>query len=146
VAYAGGQDMDGMADFITAWKIPVGQWGRSFFSFLTDNFEFVFDAIADSLKFFLDSMIDGLLWLPPLVLVLAIALIGWRIQKSWKLALGIVLGLVFIINQGLWKETVETLVLVISAAFMSMLIGVPIGIWLAHRPRSSTPISSPSST
>jgi glycine betaine/proline transport system permease protein len=63
--------MDGMADFITAWKIPVGQWGRSFFSFLTDNFEFVFDAIADSLKFLLDSMIDGLLWLPPLVLVLA---------------------------------------------------------------------------
>jgi glycine betaine/proline transport system permease protein len=128
--------MDGMADFITAWKIPVGKWGRSFFNFLTDNFEFVFDAIADSLKFFLDSMIDGLLWLPPLVLVLAIALIGWRIQKSWKLALGIVLGLVFIINQGLWKETVETLVLVISAAFMSMLIGVPIGIWLAHRPRA----------
>jgi hypothetical protein len=44
-------------------------------------------------------------------------------------------GLVFIINQNLWKETVETLVLVISAAFMSMAIGVPIGIWLAHRPK-----------
>ncbi|WP_339762878.1 choline ABC transporter permease subunit [uncultured Hoeflea sp.] len=130
--------MDGLADFITAWKIPVGKWGKSFFNFLTDNFEFAFDAIADTLKFLLDSMIDGLLWLPPLILVLAIALLGWRIQRSWKLALGIVLGLVFIINQGLWKETVETLVLVISAAFMSMLIGVPIGIWLAHRPRLYT--------
>jgi glycine betaine/proline transport system permease protein len=94
-----------------------------------------FDAIADSLKFLLDGMIDGLLWFPPLIVVFAIALIGWRIQKSWKLALGIVLGLVFIINQNLWKETVETLVLVISAAFMSMAIGVPIGIWLAHRPK-----------
>ncbi|WP_417412760.1 choline ABC transporter permease subunit [Hoeflea sp.] len=130
--------MDGMADFITAWKIPVGKWGKSFFNFLTDNFEFAFDAIADSLKFLLDGMIDGLLWLPPLIFVFAIALLGWRIQKSWKLALGIVLGLAFIINQGLWKETVETLVLVISAAFMSMLIGVPIGIWLAHRPRLYT--------
>ena len=130
--------MDGLADFITVWKIPVGKWGKSFFNFLTDNFEFAFDAIADTLKFGLDSMIDGLLWLPPLILVLIIALIGWRIQKSWKLALGIVLGLVFIINQGLWKETVETLVLVISAAFMSMLIGVPIGIWLAHRPKLYT--------
>jgi glycine betaine/proline transport system permease protein len=130
--------MDGLANFITAWKIPVGQWGKSFFNFLTDNFEFAFDAIADSLKFLLDSMIDGLLWLPPLILVLVIAAIGWRIQKSWKLALGIVLGLVFIINQGLWKETVETLVLVISAAFMSMAIGVPIGIWLAHRPKLYT--------
>jgi len=130
--------MDELADFITVWKIPVGKWGKSFFNFLTDNFEFAFDAIADTLKFGLDSMIDGLLWLPPLILVLIIALIGWRIQKSWKLALGIVLGLVFIINQGLWKETVETLVLVISAAFMSMLIGVPIGIWLAHRPKLYT--------
>jgi glycine betaine/proline transport system permease protein len=127
--------MNGLEDILTAWKIPVGQWGKSFFSFLTDNFEFVFDAIADSLKFLLDAMIDGLLWLPPLIVVAIIALIGWRIQKSWKLALGIVLGLVFIINQDLWKETVETLVLVISAAFMSMAIGVPIGIWLAHRPK-----------
>ncbi|WP_412049818.1 choline ABC transporter permease subunit [Hoeflea sp. Naph1] len=130
--------MDGMADFITVWKIPVGKWGKDFFNFLTDNFEFAFDAIADSLKFMLDSMIDGLLWLPPLVLVVVIALIGWRIQKTWKLALGILLGLAFIINQGLWKETVETLVLVISAAFMSMAIGVPIGIWLAHRPKIYT--------
>lgn len=127
--------MDGLTDLLTAWKIPVGQWGRNFFNYLTDNFEFLFDAIAESLKFLLDVMIDGLLWLPPVILVLAIALIGWRIQKSWKLALGIVLGLLFIINQGLWKETVETLVLVISAAFMSMAIGVPIGIYLAHRPK-----------
>lgn len=130
--------MDGLANIVTAWKIPVGQWGKSFFNYLTDNFEFVFDAIANSLKFLLDGMINGLLWLPPLILVLVIALIGWRIQKSWKLALGIVLGLVFIINQGLWKETVETLVLVISAAFMSMAIGVPIGIFLAHRPKVYT--------
>ena len=41
-------------------------------------------------------------------------------------------------TRGFWKETVETLVLVISAAFMSMLIGVPIGIWLAHRPKAYT--------
>ena len=133
-----GLNMDGLADFITAWKIPVGQWGKSFFNFLTDNFEFVFDAIADSLKFVLDAMIDGLLWLPPVLLVIAIAALGWRIQKSWKLALGITLGLLFIINQGLWKETIETLVLVISAAFMSMAIGVPIGIYLAHRPKIYT--------
>ncbi|MEQ8482392.1 MAG: choline ABC transporter permease subunit [Hoeflea sp.] len=127
--------MDGLSDILTAWKIPVGQWGRSFFDFLTDNFEFVFDAIADTLKLLLDAMIDGLLWLPPLLVVAAIAVLGWRIQRSWKLALGIALGLTFIINQDLWEETIETLVLVISAAFMSMLIGVPLGIWLAHRPR-----------
>jgi hypothetical protein len=75
-AYAGGKGMDFLTDFLTAWKIPVGQWGKSFFSFLTDNFEFVFDAIADSLKYLLDAMIDGLLWFPPLIVV-------WRDCSDW---------------------------------------------------------------
>ncbi len=38
--------------------------------------------------------------------------IAWYLQRSWKLAVAVALGLLFIINQGLWKETVETLVLV----------------------------------
>lgn len=125
--------MDPVSGALTAHKIPIGQWGKSLFNFLTENFEWFFDAIANSLKFLLDGLIDGFLWLPAFVVVLAIAALGWYLQKSWKLGLGIVLGFAFIINQGLWKETVETLVLVVAAAFLSMAIGVPIGIWLAHR-------------
>ena len=49
-------------------------------------------------------------------------------SAPWQLALGVLLGLLFIINQGLWKETVETLALVIGAAAASMAIGVPLGI------------------
>ena len=44
-------------------------------------------------------------------------------------------GLFFIINQGLWKETVQTLVLVLAATAISMLAGVPLGIWAAHKPK-----------
>ena len=54
-------------------------------------------------------------------------------RGSWRSASP--LGLLFIINQGLWKETVETLVLVVAAAAASMAIGVPIGIWAAHNER-----------
>ena len=35
-------------------------------------------------------------------------------------------------NQGLWKETVQTLVLVVGSTALSMAIGVPLGIWGAH--------------
>lgn len=128
--------MDFLASLPSIGKIPVGQWGKSFFDFLTGNFEFVFDAIADTLKFLLDGLIDGLLWLPPFAVVLLMAGLAYALQRSFRLSIGVVLGLAFIINQGLWKETVETLVLVASAAAMSMAIGVPIGIWLAHRPRA----------
>jgi glycine betaine/proline transport system permease protein len=45
------------------------------------------------------------------------------------------LGLLFILNQGYWRETTETLTLVISAVVVCMGLGVPIGVAAAHRPR-----------
>ena len=38
-------------------------------------------------------------------------------------------------NQGYWIPTLETLSLVIAAALVSALLGVPLGIAAAHRPR-----------
>ncbi len=128
--------MDQLLGFLTANKIPVGPWGKQFFTFLTTNFEWFFDSIARGLTFVLEGLVSILLWFPPLVLVLAIALLAWYLQKSWKLAVVAALGLLFIINQGLWKETVETIVLVVAATAASMAIGVPIGIWAAHNERA----------
>jgi glycine betaine/proline transport system permease protein len=127
--------MEQLVHFLTANKIPVGPWGKQFFSFLTINFEWFFDSIARGLTFVLEGLVSIFLWFPPLVLVAAIALLAWYLQKSWKLAIGVVLGLLFIINQGLWKETIQTIVLVVAATTASMAIGVPIGIWAAHNER-----------
>jgi glycine betaine/proline transport system permease protein len=127
--------MDPLSDWIADQKIPVGRWGRTFFDFLTTNFEWFFDSLADSVAWVLDGLIWVLSAIPPILVALAIAALALFLQRSWKLSIGTFLGLLFIINQGLWKETVETLVLVVSAASVSMAIGVPIGIWAAHRER-----------
>jgi glycine betaine/proline transport system permease protein len=127
--------MDPITALIASSKIKVGLWGKDFFTFLTTNFEWFFDAIANGLTYVLQGLINILLWMPPVVVVLAIAALAWGLQRSWKLAVGVALGLAFIINQGLWKETVETLVLVVGAAAASMAIGVPVGIWAAHSER-----------
>jgi glycine betaine/proline transport system permease protein len=127
--------MDPITALIASSKIKVGLWGKDFFTFLTTNFEWFFDAIANGLTYVLRGLINILLWMPPVVVVLAIAALAWGLQRSWKLAVGVALGLAFIINQGLWKETVETLVLVVGAAAASMAIGVPVGIWAAHSER-----------
>ncbi|MEO0760363.1 MAG: ABC transporter permease subunit, partial [Pseudomonadota bacterium] len=37
--------------------------------------------------------------------------------------------------QGYWEETTESLTLVLSACVVCMGLGVPLGIWAAHRPR-----------
>jgi glycine betaine/proline transport system permease protein len=127
--------MDPVSQWIASAKIPIGRWGREFFDFLTTNFAWFFDSLADGLTWVLEGLVGILNWFPPIVLVLAIAALAYLLQRSWKLSLAVVVGLAFIINQGLWKETVETLVLVVAAASASMAIGVPIGIWAAHSER-----------
>ena len=47
----------------------------------------------------------------------------------------VVLSLLFIMNQGYWAATIETLTLVLVAALVATVIGVPIGIAAARRPR-----------
>jgi len=127
--------VDPVSAFIAGFKIPIGRWGKQFFDFLTANFEWFFNSIASGLATALEGLVDALTWLPPIVLILLIAALAWYLQRSWRLALGVAVGLLFIVNQGLWKETVETLVLVVAAAACSMAIGVPIGIWAAHSER-----------
>jgi len=127
--------MDPISAWIASWKIPLGRWGRNFFDFLTTHFAWLFDTLADWLGAVLDGAVDLLLGVPPALLILIVAALAYAFQRSWKLSLGVILGLAFIVNQGLWKETIETLVLVVGATTASMAIGVPVGIWAAHNER-----------
>ncbi|TIT21099.1 MAG: ABC transporter permease subunit, partial [Mesorhizobium sp.] len=127
--------MDPISKFLVSYKIPIGAWGKAFFGFLTDNFDTVFRAFSNTLNFLLDGIVDGLLLLPPVLLIALIALLAYFLQRSKGLALAVFIGLLFILNQNLWKQTVETLVLVVAAAAVSMAIGVPLGIWAAHKPK-----------
>lgn len=127
--------MDPVSSFIRSWKLPIGQWGKSLIDFIVTYFQWLFDALKVSLNFAVDTTTAGLLAVPPVLLALAIAAFAYWLQKSWKLAAGVFIGLLFIINQGLWKETVQTLVLVVGATALSMAMGVPLGIWAAHKAR-----------
>ncbi|RWE74223.1 MAG: ABC transporter permease subunit, partial [Mesorhizobium sp.] len=127
--------MDPISKFLTDYKIPIGPWGKAFFGFLTDNFDTIFRAFSNGLNFILDGAVNLLLMVPPVLLALVIAIVAWLLQRSRPLAIGVFLGLIFIINQNLWKQTVQTLVLVVAAAAMAMAIGVPLGIWAAHKPK-----------
>jgi choline ABC transporter permease protein len=83
--------------------------------------------------------VNGLTFLlvaiPSPVLIVAIAVLTWALRRSFTLVAFVTVALLFIMNQGYWIPTLETLSLVISAALMSALVGVPLGIAAAHRPR-----------
>jgi glycine betaine/proline transport system permease protein len=127
--------MDPISKLIAAWKIPVGKWGKSFIDFIVTYFDWFFDALSDGLGWIVEGSTFLLLQIPAFLLALMIAGLAFWLQKSKTIAISVLLGLLFIINQNLWKETVQTLVLVVAATALSMAIGVPIGIWAAHKPR-----------
>jgi glycine betaine/proline transport system permease protein len=127
--------MDPISDLIAQNKIPIGQWAKTFADVIVETFGTVLRALSGGLGDALNAIVSGLLWLPPSVLALLIAGLAWHLQRSKALAVGVFLGLMFTLNQGMWKQTVSTLVLVGSAATASMLIGLPLGIWSAHKPR-----------
>lgn len=122
-------------DWLTETKIPVGKTAKNIFDWLKDNADWFFDGIDASLE----SMIDAILWVlqtpHPLIVVAIFVGITWYLQRSWKTCVFVVLGFLFILNQGYWEETTESLTLVMSACVVCMAIGVPIGIAAAHRPR-----------
>ena len=126
--------MDALSGLITSWKIPVGKWGKALIDFIIEYFQWLFDGISAVLEWWVEGTSDLLLQVPPLILAVALAGFAYWLQRSKTLAVGVLLGFLFIINQGLWKETVQTLVLVVAATAISMAIGVPLGIWAAHKP------------
>jgi glycine betaine/proline transport system permease protein len=67
--------------------------------------------------------------------VLAFGALAWFLQRSWTVVVLVVLGFLFILNQGYWRETTQTLTLVLSSCVLCMALGVPIGIAAAHRPK-----------
>ncbi len=121
--------------WLTETKIPVGDSAEVLFDWLKTNGRPVFDLVSDVL----DAMIDAVVWCltapPVLIVIAAFVVLTWVLQRSWKTCALVFLGFLFIINQGYWTETADSLALVLSACVVCMGIGVPVGIFLAHRPR-----------
>ena len=126
--------MDGVEQAISGNKIPLGAWGKVAVDWITANFEWFFDAISVGLLVPIEASVDLLLATPAIVLIAIIAAIAYLLQRSWWLVLFVVLGLLLILNQGLWVEMLETLVLILFATLVSLLIGIPVGILAARRP------------
>ncbi len=116
-------------------KIPIGKWAAGVVDWMIDNLDWLFDNLA----LVLEWVINGILWVlqtpPPLVVLAIFAALIWWWRRSIGLVVFVVLAFLFILNQGYWEETTETLTLVVTACIVCMGVGVPVGIWAAHKPR-----------
>src|SRR3954451_14577680 len=122
-------------DWLSHNKIPLGLWIKNLVDLLNQHAQGFFNLVSLVLGTAVNSVTAALLWLPSLVVIALVAALALLVHRSWRLALLVVIGLLLIINLGYWKETMQTLSLVLWAATFSMLVGVPVGIAAAHRPR-----------
>jgi glycine betaine/proline transport system permease protein len=126
--------MNQVETWITDHKIPVGDWAKAAVDWLLANVGWLFDSITEGLRAPIEGTVDIFLMVPSLVFIVITAAIVFLIQRNWWLLIGTVVGMLFILNQGLWKPMIETLVLILYATLVCLAVGIPIGIAAARRP------------
>jgi choline ABC transporter permease protein len=121
--------------WIVDHKIPVGDFMARLIDFIKTHGTVFFRIVSATIGGAVNGLTRLLIAIPSLLLVGVFVALAWLPRHSWGLALFVALALLFIINQGYWAATCETLSLVSLSALVSTLVGVPIGIAAAHRPR-----------
>ena len=125
----------GIEAWIVAHKIPLGDWMATLIDVIKTHGTWLFDGISVVIRGSVDGVTALLRTLPALALIVAFGALSWGLRRSFGLAAFVVVALLFILNQGYWMATLETLSLVLVATIVSALLGVPLGIAAAHRPR-----------
>lgn len=129
----------GSADFPAKWYLPLRQPVSQAVAWMRDNLyvipgsrlgtgpfsDFITLYCLTPLRLFLQE------WLAWPVIILAIGAVAW-VLAGWRLALASVLGLLFMGVLGMWDLAMDTLSQVLVAVFVSVLIGVPLGLWAAY--------------
>ena len=95
------------------------------------NFGDFFDAISDALKVVLGKLRDLLVWIPWPVMMALVFVIGWKVA-SLKIAAMSVIGLAILATVNLWEPTMVTVAIMIVSVFLSIVVGVPVGILAAR--------------
>ena len=125
----------GFEHWIVNHKIPVGDAMAVIIDTIKTHGTFVFDGISVLIRGMVNGVTAGLRLLPAPALIVAVAALAYALRRSWTLTAFVALALLFILNQGYWIATLETLSLVLVATVASAALGVPLGIAAAHRPR-----------
>ncbi len=124
-----------LEQWLQGHKIPVGDAMAVVIEYVKTHGRAFFNGVSALISGSVDGLTALLRAIPSPLLILAIAVLAWLLRRSLPLAAFVVAALLFIMNQGYWEPTLETLSLVIVAALVSTAIGVPLGIAAAHRPR-----------
>lgn len=110
--------------------IPLGTWVDQSVHYLLDHDAKTFDAIGQAIEGLAAFVEHGLQAIPMWLMMAIFIGVGlWRV--GWRFALFTTLSLLLIFATGFWDQTVITLGLTLSSTIISLVLGIPLGIWAA---------------
>jgi glycine betaine/proline transport system permease protein len=128
-------DVNWLPDWLvdSSGKLRLGNWAKNAVDWLTGNASWFFDWLSHVLSKVIDALLAVLQYPHPFLLIAIFTALAYGLRRSIGVAAFTCLGLLLIYNLGYWKETTETLALVLAATVVSMAIGIPLGIAAARR-------------
>ena len=114
-------------------KLRLGNWAKNAVDWLTTNASWFFAWLSNVLSKVIDALLAVLQYPNPFLLIALFTALAYGLRRSIGVTAFTCLGLLLIYNLGYWKETTETLALVLAATVVSMAIGIPLGIAAARR-------------
>ncbi|WP_409271379.1 glycine betaine ABC transporter substrate-binding protein [Neobacillus sp. SCS-31] len=112
-------------------KIPLGSWIDSLVEWITVAFAGLFSFITTTIDGLLGLIVNVLSAGPPIVVIVVLALLV-AYTSRWPLGVFTLASLLLIDNLGYTDSAIQTLAIVLVSGFLTILIGIPIGIWCAQ--------------
>lgn len=115
-------------------KMPLDEWVESAVDALGTHLSVLFDAAAMMIEGIVNGISAVLHLVPSLVFIILLGVIAYWFAR-WPMAIFTIIGLYLIDNLGYWDHTMDTLALVLTSAIISIVLGIPLGIWCAKDQR-----------
>lgn len=113
-------------------QLPMAEWVDFAVQWLVDTFAGFFNFITVYGSAFMDGVSTFLAAIPPIVFILAIAVLAYfALNRTWALPVFTLVGFGYILNQGLWPQLIDTVSLILIASLITIIIGIPLGILAA---------------
>ncbi|KGT89249.1 glycine/betaine ABC transporter permease [Erwinia typographi] len=116
--------------------IPLDSWVTTGIDWVVSHFRPVFQGIRVPVDYILSGFQHMLLGMPAPVAIVIFALIAWQ-MSSLGMGVATLVSLIAIGAIGAWSQAMVTLALVLTALLFCILIGLPLGIWLARSERAA---------
>jgi glycine betaine/proline transport system permease protein len=94
----------------------------------------IFDAFRVIADWLVTALTNALEWMTWIGTGAAATLLVWRLG-GWRVGLLVLASFVSFALMGLWEESIQTLALMLAAVILSLIIGVPIGVWAGKKDR-----------